>query len=260
MELIRKIRDTEIDIIRYIARLLALNAFTFTCVPYLMTLASFFTFAYSLPDNQLTAEVVFVLLALFNLVRIPLTVCPRAIMDLVKLFVSINRISDFLNAEELDSCGSHELSDEDRNIVTSKPTSSDNIVEIFGGVFSWDGRGGSSNGAASPTLRNISLAVGRGELVAVVGVVGAGKSSLLSAILGEMTALGGPVWLGSDGLRKAYVAQQAWIQNLTIRENILFGRDWDEDWYQKVLSACCLERDLEGCIVFKQKFKDKLLT
>ena len=43
MELIRKIRDTEIDIIRYIARLLALNAFTFTCVPYLMTLATFFT-------------------------------------------------------------------------------------------------------------------------------------------------------------------------------------------------------------------------
>ena len=254
MESIRKIRDTEIGIIRYIAKLWALVNFTYISVPFLMTLATFFTFAYSSPDNQLTAEVVFVSLALFNLVRTPLTLFPLALMDLIKLFVSINRISDFLNAEELDSCDSHRLPDEDKNIVTTKPASSDKTVAISEGIFSWEGQGGVSSDGAAPTLRNISLAVGRGELVAVVGVVGAGKSSLLSAILGEMAALGGPVRLGSGCLRKAYVAQQAWIQNLTIRENILFGSNWDEDWYKKVLSACCLERDLEGYIVFKQKF------
>ncbi len=60
----------------------------------------------------------------------------------------------------------------------------------------------------------------RGELVAVVGVVGAGKSSLLAAILGEMAALKGRVRVGAGGRRKAYVAQQAWIQNLTIRDSV----------------------------------------
>jgi ABC-type Mn2+/Zn2+ transport system ATPase subunit len=62
--------------------------------------------------------------------------------------------------------------------------------------------------------------VRRGELVAVVGVVGAGKSSLLAAILGEMAALKGRVRVGAGGRRKAYVAQQAWIQNLTIRDSV----------------------------------------
>ena len=108
MESIRKIRDTEIDIIRYIAKLWALVNFTFISVPFLMTLATFFTFAYSSPDHQLTAEVVFVSLALFNLIRMPLTLLPLALMDVIKLFVSINRISDFLNADELDGCREEE--------------------------------------------------------------------------------------------------------------------------------------------------------
>ena len=89
--------------------------------------------------------------------------------------------------------------------------------------------------------------VKRGELVALVGVVGAGKSSLLSAILGEMSALGGCLRLDGGGcLRKAYVSQQAWIQNLTIRKNILFGREYEEEWYRQVLEACSLPRDLQA--------------
>jgi ABC-type multidrug transport system fused ATPase/permease subunit len=244
MESIRKIRDTEIDIIRYIAKLWALVNFTFMSVPFLMTFATFFTFVFSSPDNQLTAEVIFVSLSLFNLIRTPLTLFPLALMDVIKLFVSINRISDFLNADELDSCYSSEA-------TASKETTRDNmehVLEIRQGAFTWDRRGGEGVESAalpSSTLSGINLSLRRGELVALVGVVGAGKSSLLAAILGEMAALEGQVELGPGGRRKAYVNQQAWIQNMTIRDNILFGSEYEEELYNKTLVACSLTRDLQ---------------
>uniref|UniRef100_A0A671THE4 ATP-binding cassette sub-family C member 5 n=1 Tax=Sparus aurata TaxID=8175 RepID=A0A671THE4_SPAAU len=81
----------------------------------------------------------------------------------------------------------------------------------------------------------------QGKLVGVCGSVGSGKTSLISAILGQMTLLQGSVAVRG---RLAYVAQQAWILNATLRENILFGQEYQEDRYQSVLSACCLRPDL----------------
>uniref|UniRef100_A0A8B9RNF7 Multidrug resistance-associated protein 1 n=1 Tax=Astyanax mexicanus TaxID=7994 RepID=A0A8B9RNF7_ASTMX len=81
-----------------------------------------------------------------------------------------------------------------------------------------------------------------GALVAVVGHVGSGKSSLLSALLGEMHKQEGDVSIKGS---VAYVPQQAWIQNATLRENIMFGQEKKESWYQKVLEACALLPDLE---------------
>ena len=80
-----------------------------------------------------------------------------------------------------------------------------------------------------------------GKLVAVVGAVGAGKSSLISAMLGEMDKLTGSVNLNG---RLAYVPQQAWIQNCTLRDNITFGKDFEEKQYNQVVDACALSPDL----------------
>ncbi|KAM8769319.1 ATP-binding cassette sub-family C member 5 isoform 2-T4 [Acanthopagrus schlegelii] len=91
------------------------------------------------------------------------------------------------------------------------------------------------------TLHCINLSVQQGKLVGVCGSVGSGKTSLISAILGQMTLLQGSVAVRG---RLAYVAQQAWILNATLRENILFGQEYQEDRYQSVLSACCLRPDL----------------
>uniref|UniRef100_A0A8C7RXT1 Si:ch211-221f10.2 n=1 Tax=Oncorhynchus mykiss TaxID=8022 RepID=A0A8C7RXT1_ONCMY len=88
------------------------------------------------------------------------------------------------------------------------------------------------------TLHRIDL---RGALVGICGAVGSGKSSLLSALLGQMTLLEGNVAAGGGF---AYVAQQAWILNDSLRENILFGKEYDEDKYNAVVSACCLIPDL----------------
>ena len=90
-------------------------------------------------------------------------------------------------------------------------------------------------------LMDLNFALGRDELVAVIGGVGSGKSSFLSALAGDMRRTEGHVIWGAS---KAFCAQYAWIQNTTVRNNILFGSEWDEDWYNEVIDACALRPDL----------------
>uniref|UniRef100_A0A8B9L4N1 ATP-binding cassette sub-family C member 5 n=1 Tax=Astyanax mexicanus TaxID=7994 RepID=A0A8B9L4N1_ASTMX len=91
------------------------------------------------------------------------------------------------------------------------------------------------------TLHCIDLTIEQGKLVGICGSVGSGKTSLISAILGQMTLLEGTVAVNGNF---AYVAQQAWIVNATLRDNILFGKEFEEERYQAVLSACCMRPDL----------------
>lgn len=105
---------------------------------------------------------------------------------------------------------------------------------IENGRFSW--------GSDEPVLHNINISIPSGSLVAVVGSVGSGKSSLLSAFLGEMEKLSGRVnTYGSI----AYVSQQAWIQNATLENNILFGKSMDKSLYQSVVDSCALRPDFD---------------
>lgn len=105
---------------------------------------------------------------------------------------------------------------------------------IDNGSFSW--------GDDEVVLRDINIAIEKGQLAAVVGTVGSGKSSLISALLGEMDKLDGRVnTCGSV----AYVSQQAWIQNCTLQDNILFGRPLNQEAYDRVIQACALKADLE---------------
>ena len=89
---------------------------------------------------------------------------------------------------------------------------------------------------------SINLEVPQGNLVAVVGEVGSGKSSLLSALLGDMLKVEGTVNVCGS---RAFVPQQAWIQNLTLKDNVLFGNTLNEEKYREVIGACALEKDLE---------------
>lgn len=102
------------------------------------------------------------------------------------------------------------------------------------GTFSWE--------PETVALRDINLRIKEGSLVAIVGSVGSGKSTLLSAILGELDKHNGRV--NTKGTI-AYVAQQAWIQNATLRANILFGKVFDPSKYDRVVEACALKTDFE---------------
>ncbi|KAK3096260.1 hypothetical protein FSP39_025059 [Pinctada imbricata] len=96
-----------------------------------------------------------------------------------------------------------------------------------------------------PALMDITFNLGKGKLVGVCGSVGSGKSSLISAILGRMVHRDGKIAVKGS---IAYVSQQAWIMNATVRDNILFGLMYEEEKYKKVVEACCLKEDFEALI------------
>ncbi|KAI4887699.1 hypothetical protein NFI96_025030 [Prochilodus magdalenae] len=120
-------------------------------------------------------------------------------------------------------------------VLLKKCTDYGDSVVIENGTFSWSRDG-------PPCLKRVSVKVPRGSLVVVVGHVGSGKSSLLSAMLGETEKKSGNVTVKGS---VAYVPQQAWIQNATMWENIVFGQERKESWYRRVLEACALLPDLE---------------
>eukprot|EP00833_Pecoramyces_ruminatium_P009790 jgi/Orpsp1_1/1183822/evm.model.c7180000086833.2 len=91
-------------------------------------------------------------------------------------------------------------------------------------------------------LNDINIQIKKNSLTAIVGAVGSGKSSLINAIIGEMKREAGKIILGGT---ISYCSQQAWIQNATVRENILFGKEYNEELYNKVIENCALSHDLE---------------
>ncbi|EAS02140.2 ABC transporter C family protein (macronuclear) [Tetrahymena thermophila SB210] len=97
------------------------------------------------------------------------------------------------------------------------------------------------------TLKNISLQIQSGEIVAIVGQVASGKSSLLLAILGEMVKTSGSLKINGQ---IAYIPQSPWLQNSSLRDNIIFGQPFDEERYFKVIEKCQLTVDLQNKEVF----------
>ncbi|XP_032595403.1 multidrug resistance-associated protein 1 isoform X22 [Drosophila grimshawi] len=217
------IRDKEIATLRSTAYLNASTSFLWSCAPFLVSLVTFATYVLVDENNVLDAKKTFVSLSLFNILRFPLTMLPMLITNLVQTQVSVGRINKFLNSEELDP----------NNVQhdASKP----HPMTIENGFFSW----GEED---EITLKNINIEVRQNNLVAIVGTVGSGKSSVIQAFLGEMEKISGSV--NTVGTM-AYVPQQAWIQNATVRDNILFGKPYDRKRYNRVIDACALRTDIE---------------
>ncbi|XP_055333700.1 LOW QUALITY PROTEIN: multidrug resistance-associated protein 1-like [Paramacrobiotus metropolitanus] len=196
----------------------------------LAALATYATYVY-VSGYRLTPKTGFVtLLFLFSL-RHSLYLLPIGTTLLIQAKIACNRLRDFFLARELDP------SSVDRFPRSESPHSS--VMMIVGGNFSWNSR--SATGQAL-TLKNLNIDVKQGQLFALVGAVGSGKSSFLAACLGLMERISGHVTIRGS---VAYVTQQAWNQNMTMRDNILFGRPFDEEKYERVLECCALKPDLE---------------
>lgn len=221
--MILAIREQELQLMRKFAYLSSISTFIFNAAPALVSLATFGVFVGVSPDNILDAEKAFTSISLFNILRFPLAMLPMLIAAMVQTTVSRKRLEKFLGGEDLDTSG-----------VSHDPSLS-SVISISDGAFSW-------SKDSEPSLKNVSLEVKPGRLLAVVGAVGSGKSSLLSALLGEMHNCKGSINMKGS---VAYVPQQAWIQNATLRDNILFGSEYDEAKYEKVVDACALKPDLQ---------------
>nr|QVT92347.1 ABC transporter [Salvia miltiorrhiza] len=176
--------------------------------------------------GQLTAGSVLSALATFRILQEPLRNFPDLISMMAQTKVSLDRISGLLQEEELPE-----------DAITTLPRGISNVaIEITNGDFCWD------QSSSNPTLSNIHIKVEKGMRVAVCGVVGSGKSSFLSCILGEIPKISGEVRICGSA---AYVSQSAWIQSGNIEENILFGSPMDKAKYKTVIHACSLKRDLQ---------------
>ncbi|XP_007984742.3 multidrug resistance-associated protein 1 [Chlorocebus sabaeus] len=221
------IRQEELKVLKKSAYLAAVGTFTWVCTPFLVALCTFAVYVTIDKNNILDAQKAFVSLALFNILRFPLNILPMVISSIVQASVSLKRLRIFLSHEELEPD-----SIERRPVKDGRDT---NSITVRNATFTWAR-------SDPPTLNGITFSIPEGALVAVVGQVGCGKSSLLSALLAEMDKVEGHVAIKGS---VAYVPQQAWIQNDCLQENILFGCQLEEPYYRSVIQACALLPDLE---------------
>ncbi|GMR31872.1 hypothetical protein PMAYCL1PPCAC_02067 [Pristionchus mayeri] len=219
------IRNGEMDMIRKSGILRSgLDVLNVTA-PFLVALVTFAAYTLSDPKNVLDPQVAFVSITLFNQLRGPLMMAAELINQTVQAVVSNQRLKEFLVADE--------LRPEDIERLEMVDDDDAKVVDAQEGIFSWADE-------IPPTLGGINVDATRGQLLAVVGRVGSAKSSLLSALLGEMRKLRG--YVGTRGM-VAYMPQQPWIQNATVRDNILMGMEFDAGKYNEIVEACALRQD-----------------
>lgn len=260
MKRLGEVRDREIHGIQVLLAIRNAISSVSLSLPIYASFLSFIT--YSLTDHGLSAAEVFSSLALFNSLRLPLNLLPLVIGNIVDAWPSIKRIQDFM------------LSEDQEDTAMFDPEAK-NAVEMKDATFTWErtptqdndkpagpGKKGASKKKNSQSAKNnksaetseansdtastlveerepfkleeLNLAIGRKEIIAVIGSVGSGKTSLLAALAGDMRRMSGEVILGAS---RAFCPQYAWIQNTSVRNNILFGKDMNRAWYKEVIKA-----------------------
>lgn len=217
--------DQELNTLRKIGASQAFANFTWSTTPFLVACSTFAVFVLT-RDQPLTTEIVFPALTLFNLLTFPLAMLPMVITSIIEATVAVGRLTDFFTAEELQS-----------EAVISKDAAlyaGDEAVRIRDATLTWD--------KSRNCLEGINFAAHKEELSCIVGRVGSGKSSLLQAILGDVWKIRGEIVVHG---RTAYVAQQSWVMNASVRENIVFGHRWDPHFYERTVHACALKDDFK---------------
>ena len=255
--------------------------------PLIQPVLVFSTYAF-IQDEPLKASTAFATIALFNIMRFPFAFMPMGLLQYIQSKISLRRLERYLALPELveyvkespppgkdqnDASsqigsvtvqGSFSWVDPDGKEIrpiqeepkkkkqrkSKKKGEDDSQAEMNASIHSSVGGSVATEAMSAPsiTLQDLDCTIEAGHLVAVVGSVGSGKSSFLSAILGEMepvdkSAVYIPRAEESQGF-VSYCTQSPWIVNDTLRGNILFGREFDQARYDEILSACALEDDL----------------
>lgn len=264
LERITDIRKREIRAIQILLAMRnGINAVSMS-LPVFASMLSFIT--YSLSVHPLNPAPIFSSLALFNALRLPLNLLPLILGQVIDAWASMARIQEYLLAEEQEDDFSWKP---DRQTALSvnhadftwertvtQISDKDSILDAKTPKRIKDSENSSVKGKSSSSehdidvpvlnkpfeLHNIDFTVAHNELIAVIGGVGSGKSSLLAALAGDMRRTNGSATMGGS---RAFCPQYAWIQNATVRENILFGKEYDRKWYEQVVEACALRPDLE---------------
>ncbi|KAI8825367.1 P-loop containing nucleoside triphosphate hydrolase protein [Chytriomyces cf. hyalinus JEL632] len=215
--------------------------------------------------NSVDAATVFATLSVINLIKLPIAVAPFISQSMFSSLVSLERLAKFLAAEEM------EQDQIDANATNAAAMDEKTAILLKNASFMWassESEQDAEKSAAddfkisdridstetvvteatelSPqnsrfTLKDINLDVRKGSLTMIVGKVGSGKSSLLSAFIGDMIPTAGDIAISSQF---GYSPQASWLQNTTLRANVLFGSAFDEKRYNETIRCCGLSKDL----------------
>lgn len=276
---LKELRRREIRAIQILLSIRnAINAVAMS-MPVFASMLAFIT--YSVTDHHLQPSRVFSSLALFNSLRMPLNLLPLVLGQVTDAVTSLRRIQEFLLSEDQideiiwdeDLTDAVEVShasftwertatrdkeragtfqtkgelmaakkaEKDRKKTEKRTAKAAKKNKDLPLVAQEDGS--SEHTEVEPfKLHDMDFTVGRNELIAVIGSVGSGKSSLLGALAGDMRKTGGKIKLAST---RAFCPQYAWIQNSTLQDNILFGKPYRSKWYRSVIDACALGPDLD---------------
>lgn len=250
-KIVNEKRSAELKALRNKYILWAFAVAVWNTVPVLITFFSFLV--YTLWEQKpLYPSVAFTAISLFTILRVPLDQLGDMIAHVQESKVSVDRVEEFLNEEETGKYDQlrHGSTDEDGN----------KLIGFKGATFSWGGQETSGEELSTAfRLMDLDIKFEIGQLNIIAGPTGSGKTSLLMALLGEMTLIKGSVYLPGAQSREdvlpdpetgladnvAYCAQQAWLVNANIKDNILFAAPFDQERYKQVIIACALERDLE---------------
>ncbi|ODV80114.1 P-loop containing nucleoside triphosphate hydrolase protein [Suhomyces tanzawaensis NRRL Y-17324] len=195
-------------------------------------LASMFTFVilFVIDGATKSAAVTFSALSAFEILAGSLVFVPQGIARGADLLMGLKRVFEFLLAEESDDIPPNYYFHEDKL----------NAVTLDNASFEWENF---AEGEEEPfKLSEINLKIQKGEFIIISGSIGSGKSSLLNAMSGAMKCTSG--FVNVDGALA--FCDQPWVQNTTIKENILFGSKFDAERYDKVVFACALQGDFDN--------------
>jgi ABC-type multidrug transport system fused ATPase/permease subunit len=272
---VSEVRDNELSCLSREMAVWATTLLMMVTSPILATAACFTT--YVLVDgssNILTTSDAFGVLLLFLALRFPINFAGRLMGKVAQASSAARRISAFLDrptreddengrtgdgngvavatTDVVAATGNGAVNDDDDDGGGNEdmPLRLDGAAFRVGGVACGredeedDDTDGVETSPAGFKVSKFDFSLSVGEVLAVCGPVGSGKSTLLNGILGEARSVGpgrGVVINGSV----AYVPQTPFVLNMSLRDNILFGRQFDQEWYDRVLDACCLRPDLE---------------
>ncbi|KAF4340908.1 multidrug resistance-associated 1 [Fusarium beomiforme] len=260
--MVQSLRVNELDLSKKFRKLTCWRVFFQNNMEAVSPLATFATYVIISQETgtPLSTASAYTSLSLIYLLSNPMATLIRAIPRIKASLACFDRMQDFLLS---DSCKDHRLPlsirDSSTQLVTQSTGSPPQFAQDRASIELLDrsGEPSVSNGqplmivsdasfgwseTEAPVLSNVSFAIHKSRFTFVIGSVGSGKSTLMKALLGELQPYKGFVY--SDARRIAFVDQKPWIQNLTIRQNILGVSTYHKTWYDRVVHACGLEQDI----------------